>query len=226
MNTFASKTAKVTRADQFRYVYHIQFRRAVNGTIGGLYWSEQVDNLSNSITTQASGSHCFWNSENGQLFEIDDACTGYTEAPAAPYLAAASPFRPSHPTRPGPEHMSIYGALDIELSDTWTLSFEGRYNKENVDVYGPIFYEPDAGGGPGGLNVCGIFFRACDPFEQWLADGNWFSDSFFPWTDEAIDGTDLNAFIPDQQLLDNIPICAGNRMRQRSSARLPTGRFR
>ena len=126
----------------------------------------------------------------------------------APYVQAGAEYRASSPADRDTEHKSIYGALDLELAERWTLGLEGRYNRENVDVEGPLFYDPGASGGPGGLNPCGIFFRPCMPFDEWRAAGNWFSDSYFPWTDEAIDGTDLNAYVPDQALLDAIPdIC-------------------
>jgi len=210
VNTFQFNNDKVTEISSQDVYVTTSFEGPVNGMLGALYWQEKVDNLSRSITAQASGSHCFWNSATGEisnaLFDmIDDSCTGYTAVPAAPYLSAAQPFRPEHPADRDTEHWSVYGALDVEIAENWTLAFEGRYNDEDVDVFGPIFYEPGAGGGPGGLNPCGIFFRGCEPFEDWRAAGKWFSDSFFPWTDESPDGNDLNAFVPDQAALAAIP---------------------
>jgi outer membrane receptor protein involved in Fe transport len=55
------------------------------------------------------------------------------------------------------------------------------------------------------LNPCGIFFRGCQPFDDWKAAGNWFSDSYFPWTDEDADGNGLGMFVPDQEILGAIP---------------------
>lgn len=206
VNSFSFNNAKITEQISTDLYVTTSFDGPVNGTLGGLYWLEKVDNRSRSITTQASGSHCFWNSALGLLnpIGIDDGCTGYTDTPYAPYQAAADPFRSASPADRDTEHFSVYGQLDFQLAENVTLSFEGRYNDEDVDVSGPIFYIPNASGGPGGLNPCGIFFRGCEPFEDWRAAGNWFSDSFFPWTDEAPDGNDLGRWVPDQALLDGI----------------------
>ena len=201
VNSFSFNNDKLTEQISFDTNFVTRFDGPFNGIIGALYWEENVDNRSRSITGQGSGSHCFWNSVNGELFEIDNACTGYTETPISPYQQAAQPWRPESPADRDTKHMSIYGELDFDLTERWTLTLEGRYNKEETDVFGPIFFDPGASGGPGGLNPCGIFFRTCMPFEQWFAEGNWFSDSFFPWTDEAIDGTDLNAFVPVPELV-------------------------
>jgi len=206
-NSFSFNNAKVTTQFSTDLFVTTSFDGPVNGTLGALYWKEQVNNRSRSITGQASGSHCMWGSQTGVLnpIDLDDGCTGYTETPVAPYQAAADPARPESPADRDTEHWSIYGQLDFELTESWKLSFEGRFNHERVEVYGPIFYDPGASGGPGGLNPCGIFFRACQPFQDWVDGGNWFSDSFFPWTDEAPDETALGMWVPDQELLASIP---------------------
>ncbi|MFQ5634163.1 MAG: TonB-dependent receptor domain-containing protein, partial [Gammaproteobacteria bacterium] len=69
-----------------------------------------------------------------------------------------------------------------------------------------IFFDPGASGGPGGVNPCGIFFRGCQPFADWLAAGQYFGDSYFPWTDEDVNGNDIPFFRLDQELIDQIPI--------------------
>ncbi len=218
VNTFAFDNSKVTEQFSQDIFVTTNFDGPFNGTLGGLYWNEKVENDANSITTQASGSHCIWSSRlyanppPGQspgdalnpVF-ADDGCTGFTSAPAAPYQAAGAPFRPTSPVDRDTEHFSIYGGLDFKFADNWTLGFEGRYNHEDVDVAGPLFLDPGASGGPGGLNPCGIFFRGCQPFADWKAAGNWFTDAFFPWTDEAPDGTDLGRFVRDQAMIDAIP---------------------
>jgi len=215
VNTFSAGNFKET--DQFSQELRVvtNFDGRWNGAFGALYWEENVTNGSTSITAESAGSHCFWNSATwpGQPVNpigIPDGCSGYTEVPVAPYQNAAQPFRTESPSDRDTEHWSVYGAIDFDLTDTWTLSLEGRYNEEDVEVFGPVFYDPGASGGPGGLNPCGIFFRACEPFEDWLtgtvADpGQWFSDAYFPWTDEDADGNDLLAFVPDQALIDQIP---------------------
>jgi len=210
VNTFAFDNAKVTEQFSQDIFITTSFDGPVNGTLGGLYWSEKVDNAAHSITTESAGSHCMWGSVTKDLDPLGgaagpDSCTGYTETPVAPYQGAASEYLTSSPADRDTEHYSIYGALDFEFAENWTLALEGRYNNEDVDVYGPIFYKPGASGGPAGLNPCGIFFRGCQPFEDWKADGNWFADAFFPWTDEAPDETDLNQWVPDQTALAAIP---------------------
>lgn len=206
-NSFSFNNAKVTRQFSTDLFVTTSFDAPVNGTLGALYWKEKVNNRSRSITGQASGSHCMWGSQTGVLNPIglDDGCTGYTETPGAPYQAAADPYRSKSPADRDTEHWSIYGQLDFEITDNWTLSFEGRYNDEKVEAHGPIFYDLGASGGPGGLNPCGIFFRGCEPFQDWVDGGNWFADKFFPWTDEAPDETPLGMWVPDQTLLSAIP---------------------
>jgi outer membrane receptor protein involved in Fe transport len=205
VNSFAFDNDKITKQFSQDIVLTTNFDGPVNGMLGGLWWQEKVANSANSITSQASGSHCFWNSISGEPFLIEDGCTGFTSTPYAPYQAAGSPFRTTSPVDRDTDHYSIYGGLDFEFAENWTLAFEGRYNHEEIDVAGPLFLDPSASGGPGGLNPCGIFFRPCEPFDDWRANGNWFTDAFFPWTDEAPDGTDLNAWVPDQAMLDAIP---------------------
>ncbi len=207
VNSFSFDNAKVTQQFSQDVFVTTSLDGPVNGTLGALYWSEKVDNGSNSITTQASGSHCMWGSQTGVLNPIGltDGCTGFTATPVAPYQQAAAEFRATSPADRDTEHYSVYGSLDFDFAENWTLAVEGRYNREKVDVFGPIFYQPGVGGGPGGLNPCGIFFRGCEPFDDWRAAGNWFADSFFPWIDEAPDGTSLNAWVPDQAALNAIP---------------------
>ncbi len=207
VNSFGFNNAKITEQFSQDIFVTTSFDGPVNGMLGGLYWREKVANSSSSITGQASGSHCFWNSVTGAPFLIPNGCTGYTETPLAPYQAAAADVRNlrSSPANRDTEHTSVYGAVDFEFTDRWTLGLEGRYNRETVVVAGPLFYDPGASGGPGGLNPCGIFFRPCESFDDWKAGGNWFADAFFPWIDEAPDGTSLNAWVPDQTVLNAIP---------------------
>jgi outer membrane receptor protein involved in Fe transport len=211
VNTFSFNNSKVT--EQFSQELRVatNFDGPLNATVGGLYWTEDVDNDANSITTQASGSHCFWDSQSGTLNPVGAAngCTGYTATPVAPYQNAAAPYRTTSPVDRNTDHWSVYGLIDFEIAESWTLTLEGRYNNEDVEVFGPVFYDPGASGGPGGLNPCGIFFRPCQPFEDWRAQGNWFGDAFFPYTDDDANGNPLNAFVLDPNAISAIPdLCA------------------
>jgi outer membrane receptor protein involved in Fe transport len=197
VNSFTSANRKLTKQFSQELRFSTTFDGPVNGTLGGLYWSEKVDNGAFSVTGQASGSHCMWQSSTGLLnpIGIEDGCTGFTSTPVAPFLQAGAVYRGASPADRDTEHWSAYGLLDIELVPTWTLTLEGRYNDEDVDVFGPIFYDPEASGGPGSVNPCGIFFRACQPFDDWVAAGNWFADQF-----DAFDEDDGQGFIA------NVPI--------------------
>ncbi|NND36208.1 MAG: TonB-dependent receptor, partial [Gammaproteobacteria bacterium] len=208
VNSFSFNNAKTTRQFSQDIRFATTFDAPINGMIGALYWTEEVENDSQSITSQASGTHCFWNSLFGTLNPVmaDDGCTGYTDTPVAPYQAAAAPFRPPSPANRETDHWSIYGNLDFDFAENWTLGFEGRYNNEDVRVDGPIFFDPGASGGPGGLNPCGIFFRGCQPFEDYLAAGNFADDSYFPWIDEDENGNTLPFLRLDDELIDGIPI--------------------
>ncbi|TDJ48518.1 MAG: hypothetical protein E2O52_00580 [Gammaproteobacteria bacterium] len=208
VNTFAFNNEKTTT--QFSQDLRIttSFDGPVNGSLGALYWNEDVENGSKSITTQASGTHCIWSSANGILNIVgaNDGCTGFTATPVAPFQAAATPFRKTSPADRETDHWSVYGNLDVELAENWTLNFEGRYNNEDVRVDGPIFLDPGASGGPGGLNPCGIFFRGCVPFDEYIAAGRFYDDAYFPWTDEDVDGNDIGVFRLEQELIDQIPL--------------------
>lgn len=208
VNSFAFDNAKTTTQFSQDLRFATTLDGPINGTFGGLYWTEEVDNTSTSVTAQASGSHCFWNSVTGQLnpVDADDGCTGYTDTPVAPYQAGAAPFRTASPADRETDHWSVYGSLDIDFLERWTLTLEGRYNDEDVVVDGPIFFDPGASGGPGGLNPCGIFFRGCQPYDDYLAAGNYYGDSYFPWTDEDENGNDIPFLRIDQDLIDDIPI--------------------
>ncbi len=198
VNTFSFNNEKKTEQFNFELRYATDFEGPLNLSVGGQYWHEDVDNDSKSITGQGSGSHCFWNSAAGiPLPGIDDSCPGYTETSILPYQQAASDFRSgvASPANRETDHYSFYGVVDFEFAPTWTLSLEGRFSWEEIDVAGPLPYDPGASGGPGGLNPCGIFFRACEPFDQWLADGNFFADSFDAQDPE--DGPGLIANIPE-----------------------------
>jgi outer membrane receptor protein involved in Fe transport len=207
-NSFSFNNDKETQQISQDLRFTTSFEGPVNGTIGALYWNEDVDNDSKSVTAEASGSHCFWNSGTGGLnpINIDDGCTAYTEAPVGPYQNAVAPFRPTSPANRDTEHFSIYGNLDIDLAENWTVSLEGRYNDEEVTVEGPVFLDPGASGGPGGLNPCGIFFRGCQPYDDYIADGRYFGDAYFPWTDEDQAGNDLGFYRLDDVVIDDIPI--------------------
>jgi outer membrane receptor protein involved in Fe transport len=207
VNTFSFNNEKVTEQFQFDLRFASNLEGPVNVTLGGTVWEEEVANDSMSITGETSGTHCLWASLSGTLNPVGatDGCTGYTETTIAPYQQYAAPFRPTSPVNRDTEHYSIYGALDIDFAETWGLQLEGRYNKEDLTVEGPLAYVPGASGGPGGLNACGIFFRSCTPFNDWVNAGRWYDDTYFPWTDEDADGNATGQFALDQAALETIP---------------------
>jgi len=192
VNSFSFNNEKVTEQINLEIRYATDFEGPLNAAVGATIWQEDVDNDSTSITGQVSGSHCFWNSDLNFIVPVNnEACPGYTEALQAPYLAAAAPFRRPNPADRDTDHKSVYGQFQWSVTDTVSLAFEGRYSIEETDVFGPIFYDPGASGGPGGLNPCGIFFRPCEPFTQ----GYEFADSFDP-----VDNPELLNTIPGRCL--------------------------
>lgn len=193
VNSFSFNNEKLTEQTNFEIRYQSTLDGPFNLALGALSWKEDVENFSSSVTGQASGSHCFWSSASGfPVVGPPTFCPGYTETPIAPYQAAIAGFRPASPVNRFTDHWSVYSQLTFDLSETWTLSFEGRYNYEKVTVEGPIPYDPGASGGPGGFNPCGIFFRPCADFDTWVAGGNWFADSF-----DVADDPGLIDTIPD-----------------------------
>jgi len=187
VNAFSFNNEKETEQINLELRYSTSFDGPVNFAVGATVWQEEVDNNSRSITVQASGSHCSWSSFPPPGFisaGLENSCPGYTETLAAGYLAAADPFRPPSPADRDTDHKSAYFQLEWAVADALTLNFEGRYNDEQTDVFGPIFYDPDSAGGPGGLNPCGIFFRPCEPFSEDYE----FADQFDPVADPTLLG--------------------------------------
>jgi outer membrane receptor protein involved in Fe transport len=227
VNTFSANNIKATEQFSQEFRFATKLEGPVNGIFGVNYWEEKVENDSISITAESSGSHCFWNSALGTVnpIGIQDGCTGYTETPVGPYQNGATPFRDPNPSDRDTEHWSIYGTIDFEIAESWTLTTEGRYNQEEVTVFGPVFLDPGASGGPGGLNPCGIFFRHCEPYDDWVAGGNWFADAYFPYTDEAADGTEFNEFRVDDALLAQIPGECANSLQGQNANSIADGPF-
>ena len=94
-NAFTLDTDKTTTQFSQELMYRTNLDGPTQLTVGALYWDEEVDNDTYSMTLQASGSHCAWNSVTGQTFEeigLFDArpdltgtsCYGYSERAVAP----------------------------------------------------------------------------------------------------------------------------------------------
>ncbi len=169
---------KLTTQFSQEFRFETNFDGAVNMTLGALYWKENIGNDSRSLTIQASGSHCTWTSAGGAVIPLVPgfSCPGYTETAAAPFLAGfafadgsgdyfegatALAESKSSPVDRNTEHASVYGLVEIDFAENWSLTLEGRYNQETVEAVGPVFLDPGAAGGPGGWSICGIFFRPC-----------------------------------------------------------------
>ncbi len=188
VNSFSFNNDKETEQINLEIRYATAFDGPINAAVGAVVWQENVDNDSRSITSQVSGSHCFWNSSINFIVPVNnEACPGYTEALNAPYLRASDPFRRPSPADRDTDHQSVYGQFEWAMTDAVNLTVEGRYSIEETNVFGPIFYDPGASGGPGGFNPCGIFFRPCGPYTPAFQ----FADSFDP--------------VDEPELLDTIP---------------------
>lgn len=197
-NAFLLTTDKLTTQFSQELSFRTDLEGPWQGAIGGLYWKENVGNSSDSLTGQASGSHCAWSSATGQTFDElglvapGTGCYGYTERAIAPLYRGGfnfgdgtpyngvSQYKDKSPADRNTEHKSIFGEISYDFSPTVSATFEGRYNDETVEAVGPQFLYPLASGGPGSWNPCGFFFRPCtDEFMFGPAIIN--QDKGIPW---------------------------------------------
>ncbi len=178
-NAFLLTTEKLTTQLNQEIAFRTNLDGPAQGIIGALYWKENVGNSSDSITGQASGSHCAWSSASGLTFDEQGlvqpgtGCYGYSERAIAPLLRGGfnfgdgTPFngiaqyKDKSPADRNTEHKSIFGEISYEITPGVTATFEGRYSDETVEAVGPQFLYPLASGGPGSWNPCGFFFRPC-----------------------------------------------------------------
>ncbi len=185
-NAFTVDTDKTTTQFSQELMYRTNLDGPTQLTIGALYWNEEVDNDTYSVTLQASGSHCAWSSVTGQTFEelglfdtrpdlAGTSCYGYAERAVAPLARGGFNYTDGQPyngiqgyiqdaVSPADrdtDHRSLFGMVEYEFTDSIKGTFEGRYSVETVDVTGPLFLDPNASGGPGSWVPCGIFFRPC-----------------------------------------------------------------
>lgn len=177
---FTSDNTRKTEQWQQELRYVTEFSDDVNVSIGGNFWRERVDNSARSLTLFAGNSHCFYGSANPTdanaaafVTYTGNPCPGYTGLPIAPFAAGGAfafgdgtPYNgigefvePYDITR-DTDHRSIYGNLDIKLTDRLTLALEGRWSYEELDVTGPILLNP-AATSPNSWSVCGTPFNAC-----------------------------------------------------------------
>ena len=179
VNMFLLTTDKLTTQFSQELMYRTNLDGPLQLTAGGLYWQEDVGNSSDSLTIQASGSHCAWASATGLTFDDfgfvapGTGCYGYTERAAAPLMrggfnfADGTPYdgiaqyKDLSPADRNTEHESLFAMLEYDVNDSVKAIFEGRMNWETVEAVGPQFLDPNASGGPGSWNPCGFFFRPC-----------------------------------------------------------------
>lgn len=185
-NAFLLTTDKTTQQFSQEFMFRTNYDGPIQATLGGLYWREDVDNDSDSLTIQASGSHCAWSSAGVTFDELGfvepgTGCYGYTERAMAPLLrggfnfgdgtpyAGIAPYKDTSPADRNTEHRSLFGMFEFEVSTNVKAVLEGRYNVESVEIIGPQFLNPAASGGPGSWNPCGFFFRPCT--DEWMFGG-------------------------------------------------------
>ncbi len=91
-----------------------QLEGPVQFTVGGLYWTEEVNQIETSVVT-----------------------LGFGQAPG--FNNAIVPVTVINPALVGREtdHWSIYGLVEWEINDQWRASFEARYGHEELDVQAP-----------------------------------------------------------------------------------------
>ncbi len=180
VNLFQSNNRKELTQFQYDLRYTTNLDGPVNMTLGGTFWKEDVKNRARSLTNQSNGSYCFYSTNN--LADIDaanfifqPACPGYTEVPIQYFIGDLSGVAPAQAqfgngtpyrgiqdlTRDSPadrftEHRSIYGLIEIDVTESTTFTFEGRYSHEDLRVVGPTFWRTTATGGPGSWSICGV----------------------------------------------------------------------
>lgn len=187
VNAFLLTTEKLTTQFSQELMFRTNYDGPVQATLGGLYWQEDVGNVSDSLTIQASGNHCAWSSLSGLTFddfgfvEPGTGCYGYTERAVAPLVrggfnfgdgtpyAGIGQYKDPSPADRNTEHQSLFGQIEYEVTPGVKAIFEGRYNVETVEAVGPQFLDPEASGGPGSWNPCGFFFRPCT--DDWMFAG-------------------------------------------------------
>jgi outer membrane receptor protein involved in Fe transport len=186
-NAFTVDTDKTTTQFSQELMYRTNLEGPAQLTVGALYWSEEVDNDTYSMTLQGSGSHCAWGSISGLTFEeigltaarpdlADTTCYGYSERAVAPLARGGFNYTDGTiyngisgyvqdavtPADRDTDHRSLFGMVEYEFTSSIKGTFEGRYSVETVEITGPLFLDPNASGGPGSWVPCGIFFRPCD----------------------------------------------------------------
>ncbi len=118
-----NQTDASTRAQEFdfeddtkQFSQEIRLATKLDGpvqfTLGGLYWTEEINQIDNSRIVDSFGM-------------------GPTN-PALPFVE----LRPTYFDRET-DHWSVYGSVDWAINDQWTAIFEGRYTSEETSVTGP-----------------------------------------------------------------------------------------
>ena len=87
--------------------------------VGGLYWDENIDQLSNNIACT-----------NNQIFPFAPFL------PCGPFFAQVGESDPNSWVR-NTEHMSAFGMLEYDITDQLTFHVEGRFTDEDLFVSGP-----------------------------------------------------------------------------------------
>jgi outer membrane receptor protein involved in Fe transport len=180
-NSFINDSSRETEQWHQELRYATNLDGPVQVALGINLWKEDVDFESLSLTNQAGNSTCFYSSGTAdnadqQTFVTftGNPCPGFTGLPIQPFLAGgAFTFGDGTPyegieqyLRPSPigretDHRSFYVDFDIDFDERFNLHLEARYNHEELEVTGPKFLNPNAGGGPGSWSICGLPFSAC-----------------------------------------------------------------
>ena len=159
-----------------------EFRLQSNGNerfdwvVGALYWEENVDFTDAGLNCVANAS--FVPFPPPGFFAPGANC-------AAPMAAIDGAARFPDLWERDQEHWSVYGLIDWEFVDNWSLILEGRYSDEKSTVSGPdraAIGAPFAPGSrparPRAIDPRGIFFpMALEPAYGTISDS--VSDDFF-----------------------------------------------
>ena len=119
-------------------------------TLGGLRWSEDVEQTERGGTLIGQGVRC----------DFGD-CPGFTSVPVFEFVDDFFAAQPARPIKRETDHWSAYGWLELDLKELnwipeslgdWTISAQARYVRETHELSGPT---PTAGATMGDFTLCG-----------------------------------------------------------------------
>ena len=170
----------------------LSFASALDGpvqfTIGGLYWTEDVDQNDQNHFAVAAGNLCVLpDITTGGPF--DNCNVGDHSTTVSQYVASQPGVHSKKPVnniKRETDHWSAFGSLQFDMSEDVLLTLDLRYIDEEVTLTGPNTLVGSSQNdpfliGPDRASICGV--GSCTPFDPLpLPDGNGGTDFSDPAT--------------------------------------------